>query len=222
VPLDFAAQKLVIRNDWRYVKFKALRLGQLDVRMGIGSLEIAQLSILHSAVRRYPGYSSDRHAADGTPCHFPFVSFWPDGRRAVHTECAPVTKAFAQRNNGTVLLWCSTRPSLMRFDAEELVGGCRVGGWYGWQYASTDRLRAGDGDGRGHCSCDHASLPEPARGRVGTMPFDVRRRGVVDGGSEYERMPGHCVEGHNIGLFENVDVGECKRLCDAKPSILGL
>jgi hypothetical protein len=149
MPLDFGAQKLVIRGSYASVRFKALRLGYLDVDLKHGDFEVMQLAILFSTVRNLFPDRKGWSASGGTACSFPFTAFWPDGRRSVHTECSPVTRTFAAQHNGTTLSWCSTKPYYMRFEKDEQLETCEMGEWSDW-HANDDEPNDGENSS---CGC---------------------------------------------------------------------
>jgi hypothetical protein len=182
MPLDFGAQKLVVRGSYASVRFKALRLGYLDVDLKHGDFEVMQLVILFSTVHNlYPdrkGWS----ASGGTACSFPFTAFWPDGRRSVHTECSPVTRTFAAQHNGTTLLWCSTKPYYMRFEKEEQFETCEMGEWSDW-HANDDEPKEGEDSS---CGCYFSEKGPPLASASMAGATTMTSGGVSDyyGGSE--------------------------------------
>jgi hypothetical protein len=232
VPLDFGAQKLVVRGDWKRAAFKSVRVGVLDINMEYGHLQIMQLELMHTTVRFHEQVQDVgvKQFNDGQPCHFPFTAYWPDGTRSVHTQCAgvtavsPVGKAFkngAFNGSDTPPQWCSTAPYYMRFDAEKQIFNSDVGDWGDWhanenycdscyQMADVAGLQNGVVDSFGV----KKALAQDIAAAYSFTRFNIRTRPVVHLRQEYTHKPNGCVKGHNIELFENMTVFECEYRCN--------
>jgi hypothetical protein len=231
VPLNFGAQKLVIRGDWRRAAFKALKVGVLDVHMVYGNLQIMQLQLMHTTVRFYDQIAKLDVAQynDAQPCEFPFTAYWPDGTRSIHTECSSVTAAYPVgqawargefNDSAAPPRWCSTKPYYMRFDHEKKVANSEVGDWGDWQanenycdscYDSTDALalEAGIADSNGVIQEMMHEIHAHAYTR-----WNIRTRGVRHLHQAYRHVPNGCVIGQNIVLFQNLTVDQCEYKCN--------